>query len=169
MAPVSAVAPAPEEDDAVLSPPCSIHDDRIRELETEQAAQRAQLAAGTEMFRSIQDSIRSLSDNVRDSMYRVESRVGEVASDVKALNEKVSAVQVRQATHEEQLKEAARDRAFERDAVQEEKEARKERKRFWRGLALKVGIPFVTLSLAAVASKSGRSLLAEILKAIAGG
>lgn len=165
MAPLAA---AQAEDD-VLPAPCSIHDDRLRELETEQAAQRAQLVAGTEMFRAIQDSIKSLNDNVRDSMNRVETRVAEVSSDVKALTEKVNEVQVQQAGHEEQLKEAARDRAEDREAIKEADNAKKERRRFWVGVALKVGIPVFTLSAATIASKSGRSLLAEILKAIGAG
>lgn len=169
--PIAAVATATDDTNGTvqLSAPCNIHDDRLRELETEQASQRAQLAAGADMFRAIQDSIRTLSEGVRDSMTRVEFSMAEVASDVRNINEKVSQVQVKQASHEEQLKAAAQDRLDEKEAAKDVVESRRERNRTIRDWAFRISLAVIGSGGAVIAASHGKGLLEAILKAIAGG
>lgn len=121
------------------------------------------------MFRAVQDSIRTLSEGVRDSMNRVERAVGEVSSDVKSLSSKVAEIQVQQGRHEERLKAISDQHEEERVAKGVAEEARRERRKFYRDWGLRIGVPLITMILAASAASHGKSVLAAILRAIGAG
>jgi hypothetical protein len=147
-----AAVTAPEAE--VMTPPCSIHDDRLLELETEQASHTAQLRAGSEMFHSLQESIGTLSRQVSLSMDRIEGKVDRLSNTVGDIRVELGrhGVQIVALTE----KEAKEERVLE------------ERKKTAFEYAVKIGGTLVILTLASVAGAHGREWLAALLRAVAG-
>lgn len=98
----------------MLPAPCSIHDDRLRELETEQASHAAQLRAGAEMFSTIQENIKLIHKHLSESTDRVEKTCSSIREDVRGLTSQVADMRVEQATQKVELTNIKReDRPFE--------------------------------------------------------
>jgi hypothetical protein len=146
----------------VLPAPCSIHDDRLRELETEQASHAAQLRAGNQMFENIQESIRSLSGHVSDSMTRVERTVDRLAGEVSTLNSQVADVRVKQAAHDTTLS------SLTAQKKREDEEAADKRKTL-REYGGRVAWVFLFFTLSALAGRYGPGWLVDLFKLMAGG
>ncbi len=142
--------------------PCSIHDDRLRELETEQASHAAQFRAGNQMFENIQESIRMLSGHVSDSMTRVERTVDRLASEVSTLNSQVADVRVKQTTHDATLT------SLTAHKEKEEEEAEDKRKTL-RSYAGKIVWVIIFFTASAIAGRYGPGWMVELFKTIAGG
>jgi hypothetical protein len=157
--------------------PCSIHDDRLRSLETAMAAQSAQLQAGTDTFRAVQESIKNLSEGMRDSFNRVERKMEKVGDDVESLASKLGEVQVKQATHEAQLQAVITQQTNEtalratevQAALEEKREEKRDNKRFWMDAARRGALVVAIAVASAIAGALGHSGLAAIIKLIAGG
>ena len=93
----------------MLSLPCSIHDDRLREIETEQASHSAQLQGEARILETIQNSIQMLHQHVTESTQRTERGLDQVLSKVDDLSKQVTGVMIEQARHGaeiQQLKQA---------------------------------------------------------------
>ncbi len=147
----------PEESSVSQPSPCTIHDDRIRELEQGYAAHEAQLRAGSSMFESIQDSIRMLSNHVSDSMSRVESTVARVGDDVRQVATQLADVRVQQAEQAAAVAE-----------LKQDKTEREERWKVYRENILRYLVPAGLVIAGTLAGAHGKQWLAELLKAIAG-
>lgn len=151
-----------EEEVVALPAPCSIHDDRLRALETEQADHAAQLRAGSQMFESVQESIRMLTNHVSDSMGRVEKTVERLAVEVSTLNGQVGDLRVKQAEYDGKLSGLVV--MHEREAAADD-----ERKKTIREYVTKVGLGVLKVAGIILVIRYGPVWLADAVKVLSGG